>query len=76
MSYFYSKPFTAGDRFTDSDAPPPILGGGRRSIAHSVDLALDSALRNVPLPEGLMSRLGMFVYSLPDVAGDTDYSGR
>jgi hypothetical protein len=76
MSYFYSKPFTAGDRFTDADALPPIVGGGRRSVTHSVDRAIDAALRNMPLPEGLMSRLSMLVYSLPDEAGDAGYSGR
>jgi hypothetical protein len=37
---------------------------------HSEDRAIDIALRAVPLPDGLMTRLGRLVYSMPDDAPD------
>ena len=75
MSYFYSKPFVGGDSLTDADellqsmcefSPP-----GR-----TIDRAIDSALRGVPLPDGLMSRLGRLIRTMPDeAAGQVDYLG-
>lgn len=32
--------------------------------------ALDYALRNVPLPDGLLTRLGKLAYTLPDETAD------
>lgn len=75
MSYFYSRPFGAGDRFTDSENALPFMGGGRFAI-RSADHAVDLALKSVPLPEGLMSRLGALVNTMPDEAADqVDYLG-
>jgi len=75
MLYFYSKPFVGGDSFMDTDellqsmcefSPP----------ARTIDRAIDSALRGVPLPDGLMSRLGRLLRTMPDEAADqVDYLG-
>ena len=47
-----------------------------RDPTHTADRAIDSALRSVPLPEGLMTRLGKLVYAMPDEATDqVDYLG-
>jgi hypothetical protein len=37
---------------------------------HSVDRAIDAALRSVPLPDGLMTRLGKLAYAMPDETAD------
>jgi hypothetical protein len=34
------------------------------------DRAIDSVLRSVPLPDGLMTRLGMLVYTMSDESAD------
>ncbi len=71
MLYFYSRPLFGGDRFTDSDdlLPPaggfPVVGAGE-----SPERVIDAALRNVPLPEGLMVRMSMLAVTLPDDATD------
>jgi hypothetical protein len=79
MSYSYSKPLgghaAKGDPFTDMNDALPLLANALRSDP-STDRAIDAALRSVPLPDGLMTRLGMFVYTLPDNAADqADYLG-
>ena len=38
---------------------------------HSTDMAIDAALRSVPLPDGLLTRLDMLVYAMPDEAADS-----
>ena len=38
--------------------------------ARAADRALDAALRSVPLPDGLITRLGMLVYTMPDETAD------
>ena len=37
---------------------------------HAADSAIDEALRSVPLPQGLLSRLGLLAYTAPDDAAD------
>ena len=44
-----------------SDVPP---------VQQSTDRAIDSALRSVPLPDGLMTRLGKLVYAMSEEAAD------
>jgi hypothetical protein len=34
------------------------------------DRAIDDALRSVPLPQGLLTRLGLIAYSIPEDAAD------
>ena len=71
MLHFYSRPLFGGDRFTDSDdLLPPVAGFPAVGAGESPDRAIDSALRNVPLPEGLMVRMTMLAVTLPDDATD------
>ena len=37
---------------------------------HAADNAIDEALRSVPLPQGLLTRLGLIAYTAPDDAAD------
>jgi hypothetical protein len=41
-----------------------------RSSDHSEDSAIDKALCAVPLPDGLMTRLGLLAYTMPEDAPD------
>ena len=71
MLHFYSRPLFGGDRFTDSDdLLPPVPGFPAVGAGESPDRAVDIALRNVPLPEGLMVRMAMLAVTLPDDATD------
>ena len=71
MLHFYSMPMFGGDRFTDSDDLLPLMGGFPPvGAGESPDRAIDSAIRNVPLPEGLMVRMSMLAVTLPDDATD------
>jgi hypothetical protein len=71
MLHFYSRPLFGGDRFTDSDdLLPPVGGFPPVGAGESPDRAIDAALRNVPLPEGLMVRMSMLAVTLPDDATD------
>ena len=71
MLHFYSRPLFGGDRFTDSDdLLPPVPGFPAVGAGESPDRAVDIALRNVPLPEGLMVRMVMLAVTLPDDATD------
>jgi hypothetical protein len=46
------------------------------SPVRAADRAIDAALRSVPLPEGLLSRLRRLAYTFPDSAADRfDYFG-
>ena len=71
MLYFYSRPWFGGDRFTDSnDAVPPVGGFPPVGGGETPDRMIDKALRNVPLPDGLMVRMTMLAVTLPDDATD------
>ena len=70
MLHFYSMPMFGGDRFTDSDLLPPVAGFPAVGAGESPDRAVDTALRNVPLPQGMMVRMTMLAGTLPDDATD------
>ncbi len=80
MSYFYIRPIiggvaAGGDRFTIADDVFPFVGR-RPPSDSSADRAIDSALRSVPLPAGLITRLGMLVDAMADEStGPADYLG-
>jgi hypothetical protein len=75
MSYFYSKPFAAENRFADLFDRMKSTDD-RSASKRSADGAIDHALRNVPLPNGLLKRLGKLVYTLREEAPDrVDYRG-
>ena len=71
MLHFYSRPLFGGDRFTDSDdLLPPVAGFPAVGAGESPDRAIDTALRNVPLPQGMMVRMTMLAVTLPDESTD------
>ena len=75
MSYPHSKPISIGDLFSNSGDP---LSEHDRSVPfiQSTDGSIDAALRSVPLPDGMLSRLGKLVYTVSDEATDhVDYLG-
>lgn len=75
MSYPHSKTFLSSVTFTTSaDTIAPLHGS--LAFIRPGDGAIDAALRNVPLPEGLMRRLGQLAGSLSDGVSDSiDYLG-
>jgi len=75
MSYPHSKTFLSSVTFTTSADTIAALDGSLIFI-RSGDRTIDTALRNVPLPEGLMRRLGQLASSLSDGVSDSiDYLG-
>ena len=75
MSYPHSKPISIGDTFHNPNDP---LSAVESSVpfVQSADRTIDAALRNVPLPDGMLSRLGRLVYTMSDEAADqVDYLG-
>jgi hypothetical protein len=76
MSYdLYSKAFSDPLSCLDAEATLPRPG---EFVADrgTADRVLDEALRSVPLPEGLMTRLGRLVYSMPhETADQVDWLG-
>jgi hypothetical protein len=74
MSYPCSKPHFIAKALEDRAAVS--WEGEVASSTQSADRAVDAALRSVPLPDGLLTRLGMLVYTMPDEAADhVDYLG-
>jgi hypothetical protein len=53
-----------GDAARDGSAQSP--GAGR-----TTDGALDAALRNVPLPQGMLTRFSLLAYTMPEDAADS-----
>ena len=81
MLHFYMKPLSGGDHFSDIEDAFPYVGSRLRPEPpvlpeRSEDRTIDSALRSVPLPEGLLARLGALVYTMSDESTDhVDYLG-
>ena len=75
MSYFDSKPYVGGDG--SSFAGERFSGASEFSPnGRTVDRAIDSALRRVPVPNGMMTRLANLLCTMPDEAADhMDYLG-
>ena len=75
MSYPHSKSFFSSTNFVlpaDSLAAPD----GSPTFVRSTDRAVDAALRDVPLPEGLMLRLSQLASTMSDEVSDSvDYLG-
>ena len=63
------SPFAANRRDPAGDMP---LRGPTTTdrLSTELDVAIDHALRDVPLPEGLLTRLGEMVYSVSDAPAD------
>jgi hypothetical protein len=75
MSYPHSKSFFCSDNFV---APADSLAAldGAPTFVRSSDQAVDAALRDVPLPEGMMRRLSQLASTMSDEVSDSvDYLG-
>jgi hypothetical protein len=69
MSYSNSRLF--GPRRQPTAASENgIAPNAFRYSPHAADSAIDEALRSVPLPQGLMTRLGLIAYTIQDDAAD------
>jgi hypothetical protein len=76
MSYPHSKPISFGDAFLNPAADSIAAFDRSRPFIQSTDGAIDVALRNVPLPDGLLGRLKRLVVTMPDeTSGQIDYLG-
>jgi hypothetical protein len=75
MSYPYSG--SRSDRYECHYVRPDSRNRDRAAKAsQTADRDIDVALRTVPLPSGLMTRLGRLVYTMSDEAADrVDYLG-
>ena len=64
----YSSAFDYGEPISELSA----LSRGEKPLeaSHAADRAIDAALRSVPLPDGLLTRLGTLVYAMPDETAD------
>jgi hypothetical protein len=69
MSYSNSRLFGSGRQPTAASENGTAINRFRNS-PHTADGAIDEALRSVPLPQGLMTRLGLIAYATPDDAAD------
>ncbi len=75
MSYPSSMPAFDHDKHL-ADNRVPLVHAHPPNKPPTPDGAIDSALRSVPLPDGLMARLGSLVYAMPDdAAGYADWLG-
>jgi hypothetical protein len=75
MSYFESTPHVGGDGSISAEELFSSSGAFSPSV-RTVDCAIDSALRSVPLPNGMMTRLANLLCTMPDDAADhMDYLG-
>jgi hypothetical protein len=70
MSYYlHTKSIIDSLTFVNGEATVPVTGEpAQQRIA--ADHALDSALRNLPLPDGMMARLEKLARALPDESAD------
>jgi hypothetical protein len=71
---------TASGTFLDSQVPAGSAGdtslSRQAAERRAADRAIDAALRSVPLPDGLLTRLGRLVYTMPDeTTGQVDWLG-
>ena len=75
MSYLYSKCQFDSFSLTRGDLHPPLAGA---ADPHKTDAdhVIDAALRSVPLPEGMMTRLAWLAFDATDETADqSDYLG-
>jgi len=69
MSQSDSEPFDLSYKYR-VDGAAPLTSEHPCPAGHTTDSALDSALRSVPLPHGLLTRLSLLAYTVPDDAAD------
>jgi hypothetical protein len=71
MSYFPCRLPLDPNTF-ETKVPPPQTAGMVSPPDRPTDHDIDVSLRSVPLPDGLMTRLGVLAYSLPGGADRVD----
>ena len=69
MSHIHSPHFSAGHELSNGNAARQPVENARPS-EHFDDSAIDAALRAVPLPDGLITRLGLLAYTMHEDAPD------
>jgi hypothetical protein len=69
MSFSKSRLYGPGRKPTATSENPAGTNAFSNS-PHAADSAIDEALRSVPLPQGLLTRLGLIAYTAPDDAAD------
>ncbi len=75
MAYPHSNPSSFGDTLNASIDSLAALDAFQPFV-QSNDRAIDAALKSVPLPEGLLNRLGLLVGAMSDEVSDpVDYLG-
>ena len=75
MSFSDLKPSAGGDAHLHGFAPL-YFGGESRVSVQAADRAVDAALRSVTIPDGMLTRLGLLVFTMSDDAADrVDYLG-
>jgi hypothetical protein len=75
MSFHSSRSDFEHYEILPANSVTPIDAQSRKA-AQRADRAIDAALRSVPLPAGLMTRLGKLVYTMPDeTAEHVDWLG-
>jgi hypothetical protein len=78
MSHSNSKRFDLSHEGASGNAVRHVAGDKvpSRHKPHTVDRAIDAALRAVPLPDGLMTRLQLLACTMPeDMPDQLDWLG-
>ena len=69
MSESHSPIFSTNQRLEGNHAMQPTPSEPRPAF-HTADSAIDGALRTVPLPDGMLTRLSRIIRNMPDDAPD------
>jgi len=69
MSPSQSQPFEINHEL-DPCGAAPLTSDHSSPAGHPPDKALDAALRSVPLPQGLMTRLSLLAHTISEDAAD------
>jgi hypothetical protein len=69
MSQPHSQPFHLSLNPSSNHSNEQLIGSFP-PFSQAVDCAIDTALRTVPLPDGLLTRLSRLIYAMPDDAPD------
>jgi len=69
MSQFHSRRLKYRSKF-EGPGETNSTSDASRPTGQTPDSALDAALRSVPLPQGLLTRLSLLAYTIPEEAAD------
>ncbi len=71
MSYPHWEPIHSNHHLSQGVSTNGGALDDRVPHVHSADMAIDAALRSVPLPDGLLTRLDKFVHAMTEDATDS-----